>query len=292
MPARRVYAVEARIRTSRGRCPAKWIGLWRSPVDLGQIRTRRHGGNCGRAKLKHRFMVEDPASKAVLGLIPAKGGSTRFPLKNIERLGGKTLIEWAASAAIESGVIGRLVLSTEDERVAAAAQAVGIDVPFIRPQDLARDPTGVAEVALHALDSLEMKNERYDTLIILLPTCPFRTAEDIRSALRLFHESYRTTVMSVSEFSHTPFAAMCMDSGRRLTPAFPDFFGRKSQEMPRAYRPNGAVHVLDVNRLRQTRSYTDPPILGYVMPRNRSFDIDTAEDLREAEAWLRSLSRA
>lgn len=229
---------------------------------------------------------------AVLGLIPAKGGSTRFPLKNIARLGGKTLIEWAACAARDSGVIDRLVLSTEDKRVADAARAAGVDVPFLRPNDLARDPAGVVKVAQHTLDMLEAETERYDTLIILLPTCPFRTGEDIRSALKLFLGAGRTTVMSVCEFTHTPFAALRMDTSGLVTPAFPEFFGRKSQEMPKAFRPNGAIHVLDVDRFRRTGSYIDPPLLGYVMPRDRSFDIDMEEDLREAEVWLQVLSGA
>ena len=97
----------------------------------------------------------------------------------------------------------------------------------------------------------------------------------------------RASVMSVSEFSHTPFAALKLDADGMLQPHFPEYFGRKSQDMPRAYRPNGAVHVLDVARFRQTRSYFAPPLVPYVMPAERSVDIDHPADLRLAESLLR-----
>lgn len=222
----------------------------------------------------------------VLGLIPAKGGSTRLARKNVAPLGGRPLIAWAAEAARESGVFDRLVLSSEDEAVIEAGRGIGLDAPFVRPAALARDPAGVVDVALHALDALEAGGERYETLAILLPTCPFRTAADIREAFALFRSRDEKSLMSVSEFDHTPFAALAVGEDAVISPHFPEYFGRKSQEMPRAYRPNGAIHILDVARFREARSYVAPPVLAYVMPRARSVDIDTAEDLLLAEALL------
>ena len=93
--------------------------------------------------------------------------------------------------------------------------------------------------------------------------------------------------MSVSEFEHTPLAALGPTEDGRLEPYLPQYFGRKSQEMPKAYRPNGAVHVLDVKAFRRARSYVAQPLVGYVMPRERSFDIDTEDDLRAAELHLK-----
>jgi CMP-N-acetylneuraminic acid synthetase len=224
---------------------------------------------------------------SALGLIPAKGASTRFPQKNIARLGGRTLLEWTAAAARESGVVERLVLSSEDDAVIAAARAAGIEVPFRRPAHLARDPAGIVEVALHALDELEAAGARYDTLVILPPTSPLRSAADIRAAHEIFLRHERAFVMSVSEFSHTPFAAMKIAPDGTLQAWFPEYLGRKSQEMPRAYRPNGAVHVLDVARFRQARSYFAQPLVPYVMPPERSIDVDHPADLELAELMLR-----
>lgn len=224
---------------------------------------------------------------STLGLIPAKGASTRFPQKNIARLGGRTLLEWAAAAARESGVLDRLVLSSEDEAVIEAAREAGIEAPFRRPAQLARDPAGIVDVALHALDELERAGARFDTLVILPPTAPLRSAADIRAAHELFVRHARASVMSVSEFGHTPFAALKIAADGTLEPYFPEYLGRKSQEMPRAYRPNGAVHVLDVPRFRQARSYFAPPLVAYVMPPERSVDVDTRADLELAELMLR-----
>lgn len=221
-----------------------------------------------------------------LGLIPAKGGSVRLLRKNLRLLGGRPLIAWAAKALRDSHVIDRLVLSTEDEGVATAAREAGIEVPFMRPDALARDPAGVVDVALHALDALEQAGDRFQTLVIALPTCPFRTADDIRTAAELYSERDAEFLMSVSAYPHTPFAALRLGDDGCVTPWFPEHFGKKSQQMPMAFRPNGAVHVLDVVAFRRTRSYVSQPLIAYVMPEERSIDIDTEEDLREAEIRL------
>jgi len=225
-------------------------------------------------------------SERILGLIPAKGGSIRLPRKNVLPLGGRPLIAWTIDAARASGVVDRLVVSTEDPEVADVARAYGAE-PLRRPDHLARDPAGVVDVALHALDALEAEGDRFDTIVILLPTCPFRTPEDIRAAHRLHRDRPDAFIMSVSPFSHPPFAAFGLDEVGLLKPHFPEYIGRKSQEMPAAYRPNGAVHVLGAARFRQLRSYFAPPLVPYVMPVERSIDIDSAADMREAELRLK-----
>ncbi|MEQ8356267.1 MAG: acylneuraminate cytidylyltransferase family protein [Kiloniellaceae bacterium] len=221
-----------------------------------------------------------------LALIPAKGCSSRFARKNIRYLGDKPLLAWAADAARDSGVIDRLILSTEDQEVADIAEGYGIEVPFLRPKELANDPAGVSDTALHAIEQLEALGEYYKSLVILLPTCPLRTAEDIQAAYQLFLQKNRPFLMSVSEFNHTPLAALQQSADGTLDPYMPQYFGRKSQEMPAAYRPNGAIHVLDVEAFKRERSYLAEPLVGYVMPRERSIDIDTEEDLRSAELQL------
>lgn len=222
----------------------------------------------------------------VLGLIPAKGSSSRLPKKNIQHLGDKMLIEWARNALTGSGVVDRLILSTESEEIAQAARMVGIDVPYLRPNRLARNPAGVVDVGLHALNFMENDEDYFSTLIITLPTCPFCHPDDIKTCYEIFLERGRPFVMSISEYPHTPFAALKLGDDGSLTHWFPEYLGRKSQEMPSAFRPNGGVCVLDVNKFKEVRTYFGSPLIGYVMPRERSVDIDTAEDLIEAEAWL------
>ena len=226
------------------------------------------------------------ASPRVLGLIPAKGASTRLPRKNLRLLGGRPLLDWTIAAARDAGLCDRVVVSTEDAEVAALARTAGAEVPFERPGALAVDPAGVVQVALHALETLATAGDRFDLICIMLPTCPFRTAADLKDAFEHFRARPEPNLMSVSPFDHTPFNAVGIGDDGLLFPHFPERFGRKSQEQPAAYRPNGAIHILDVPWFRQSRSYLAPPVIAYVMPRERSIDIDSEEDLREAESLL------
>ncbi len=226
------------------------------------------------------------SSPRILGVVPAKGASTRLARKNIRDLGGKPLLGWAADTARETGRFDRLVVSTEDEEVADVARRHGLEVPFMRPTELALDPVEADGVALHAIDELADRGERYDVVAIMLPTCPLRTAQDIAGALDLFFSRSEPNLMSLSPFTHTPFAALTVDPDGLAAPVFPDLFGRSRQERPAAYRPNGAIHVLDVEWFRQSRSYRASPIIAYVMPRDRSVDIDTEDDFRLAESML------
>jgi CMP-N-acetylneuraminic acid synthetase len=221
-----------------------------------------------------------------LCLIPAKGGSTRLARKNVIKLGGRPLLGWAIDVARDCGLTDRIVVSTEDEAVAAVARELGADVPFLRPLHLARDPAGVVDVALHALTTLREQGDDYQTVVILLPTCPFRSVEDIRNALQLFRHNNGQFLMSVSRYEHTPFAAMGLGADQVLYPYFPQYIGKKSQEMPVALRANGAIHVLDVAAFERARSYYAQPLIGYEMPWERSIDIDTAHDLILAESLL------
>jgi CMP-N,N'-diacetyllegionaminic acid synthase len=222
----------------------------------------------------------------VLGLIPAKGGSRRFPRKNVQKLAGKPLIQWAAEAAWESGAIDRLVLSTDDEEIAGLAADIGIEVPFRRPPNLGRDPAEVEDVALHALDEMEALGDSVAVLVILLPTCPLRIGSDVREAVDLFDSAGGKFLMSVSECEHTPFTSLNLTPDGLLEPFFPEYVQLPSLQIPTAYRPNGAIHVLDVAAFRVTRSYYSQPLIAYVMPRERSVDIDEIEDLRYAEFLL------
>ena len=222
----------------------------------------------------------------ILGLIPAKGASTRLARKNLRVLGDKSLLGWAADAARETGRFDRLIVSTEDDEVADVAKCHGLEVPFLRPPELAIDPIEADKVGLHAIETLAGQGERFDVLAIMLPTCPFRTAQDIVDALELFLAREEPNLMSLAPFDHTPFAAVRVDQNATATPFFPDLFECSARKHPTAYRPNGAIHVLDTGWFEMTRSYTAGPVVGYVMPRVRSVDVDTDEDLRLATRML------
>ena len=200
-------------------------------------------------------------------------------------------MEWTIDAAKKSSVFDSITVSTEDEEIAALAKKFNVDVPFMRPQSLAKDPAGVVDVALHALEELERQGRYYKTLVILLPTCPFRRSADIKDALAIFNKKNAKFLMSVSPFGHTPFAALKINDNGIISPYFPEFIGIKSQEMPAAYRANGAIHILDVAAFKKEKSYYSQPLFSYVMPLEYSIDIDTLHDLQIAEAILGTMKK-
>lgn len=222
----------------------------------------------------------------ILGIIPAKGASQRLLRKNIALLGGKPLLEWTVTAAKESSIFDRIVVSTEDQEIATLAEKLLVDVPFMRPSELAYDPAGVVDVALHALEELEQQGEYYKTLVIMLPTCPFRRPLDIISAMKHFVDRKAKFLMSVSPYDHTPFAALNLDNNGILSSYFPKYIGKKSQELPVAYRPNGVLHILDISAFKKEKSYYAQPLIECFIPPEYSIDIDTNHDLRLAEAMV------
>jgi N-acylneuraminate cytidylyltransferase/CMP-N,N'-diacetyllegionaminic acid synthase len=218
----------------------------------------------------------------LLGLIPSKAGSTRLPQKNILPLAGKSLLERTIMSARKSGLCDRLCVSTESEAVAAIARAAGVELPFMRPEHLARDPAGVVDVALHALDEWEQRGERFDTLMILLPTSPFRRAEDITGALDAYLRLSVDFLMSVSHEVHSPLYSLVLES-ERLLPLHPEWLNRVGVERPALVRCNGAVTIVDVARFKRERNYYGYPLGAYEMPVERSLDIDTPHEFAYAE---------
>ena len=154
----------------------------------------------------------------VLGLIPAKAGSVRLPRKNIRPLAGTTLLGRTIHSARKSGICDRILVSTEDKEVADIAEGAGVELPFMRPDYLARDPAGVVDVALHVLDELESRGEGYDTLVILLPTSPFRRAGDITGAMERYLDQEVDFLMSVYTATRWPLTRCPWNAASTLTP--------------------------------------------------------------------------
>ncbi|MCI0730285.1 MAG: acylneuraminate cytidylyltransferase family protein, partial [Chloroflexi bacterium] len=133
----------------------------------------------------------------VLGLIPARGGSKGVPRKNIRLLCGKPLLQYTAESALAARRLSRVILSTEDEEIAEVGRRCGLDVPFLRPAELAQDDTAALPVVQHALRWLEAQGEWFDAICFLQPTCPLRRAEDIDACITLLEERNADTVVSV-----------------------------------------------------------------------------------------------
>lgn len=216
-------------------------------------------------------------------LIPARGGSKGIPGKNIVPLGGKPLIAWTIGPALQCDM-GRVLVSTDDGEIATVAGNAGAEVPFLRPAELATDEAGSFEVAEHALKWVETSsNELPELLVLLQPTSPFRTAEDIVSAVKLVETSGAPAAVGVCEANPHPWMTrkIMPDGSLDHFVAFPSHIKRR-QDFPPAYAINGAMYVIRSSVLLEKKTFQPEGTLAFIMPRGRSIDIDSPEDLEIA----------
>ena len=220
----------------------------------------------------------------LLALIPARGGSKGIPRKNIKPLCGKPLIGWSIDAAKKSVFIDQVFVSTEDEEVAAIASDLGAGVPFMRPKELAADDTpGIAPV-MHAIDNLP----EFDWVLLLQPTSPLRTAEDIDGIVRFCIENDAPSAVSIYEVDKHPHLMYQQDRTKRLRSLLPDKPDiTRRQDLPKVYALNGALYLARVDWLKEQQLLVGQETLGYVMSPESSVDIDTPLDWRWVEFLIK-----
>jgi CMP-N-acetylneuraminic acid synthetase len=219
-------------------------------------------------------------------LIPARGGSKGLPGKNVRPFLGRPLIARSIDVAKAARNVSRVVVTTDDAEIARVARAAGAEVPFLRPAELATDVARARDVYVHAIDALEREwGATIDSVCVLQPTSPLRTAEDVDRAIDLFHARQAASVVSVCEMHPPPGWAKAILPDGTLD-AYPGVAatGRNRQEELPAYAPNGAVFVFRAALLREDVGYYVPGrTFPYVMPKERSVDIDDAIDFALAE---------
>ena len=212
---------------------------------------------------------------SILAVIPARGGSKGVLRKNVRDLAGKPLIAWTIEEAGKSAYIDRLVVSTEDQEIADISAQWGGEVPFLRPYDLARDDTpGIAPV-IHMLTTIR---PQYDLVVLLQPTSPLRAVEDIDGAIELLYNQKAKACVSVVEPDKSPYWMFSLDAKNQLVPLLEGDYACR-QDIPVAYALNGAVYVAEVSWLLQNNTFLSPETCAYIMPQERSLDIDTETDL-------------
>ncbi len=226
----------------------------------------------------------------VLAIIPARGGTKRLPGKNIACIAGKPLIAWTIEAANACPMIERVVVTTDDPKIAGTATKYGAEVPFLRPAILAKDDTPDAPVCRHTLDWLA-QNEDYhpDILIWLRPTCPLRRIVDIEGALSKLINSDHPCVRSVSVVQHHPFWMKRIERGRliRFLEGYDENTYYQKQKLPLLYQLNGAVDVLWTKHVTESANLFGDEPGAYTMPLEYSVDIDTELDFLLAETILK-----
>lgn len=218
--------------------------------------------------------------------IPAKSTSQRLKLKNIKDLCGKPMVQYAIEAAQKSMIFQEeIYLSTDSTQIADIVENLGVKVPQLRPEKLANDPYGVKEVLLDFIDR-NPTLKAYKTAIIILPTAPLIVEEDIRNAYIEFKKSPNKILMSVTASDHNAQRSIYVRNNE-LTPLFESCIRKKSQELETTYRINGALIVVDVNYFISTQDFFKPPVSTYIMPAERSVDVDTAIDFSWAEFLIK-----
>lgn len=214
-----------------------------------------------------------------------------MPRKNIAPVAGRPLLAYTAAAALGARSLARVILSTDDEEIAAVGRACGVDVPFLRPAELAQDSTPTLPVIQHAIAALERGGERVEAICLLQPTNPLRTAADIDGAAAMFEATGADTVISVLEVPHqynphwVYFEEAGGGGGLRLATGEAAPIARR-QLLPPAYHREGSIYLVRRGVVMDGSSLYGSTVRGYRMEAARSVNIDRMEDLERASHLL------
>lgn len=219
----------------------------------------------------------------VLGLVPARGGSQRVPRKNLAVLDGQTLVRRALKTALTAGCFATVALSSDDREI--LDQAGGLDVVRVqRPPELALDTARTIDAVLHALETV---GGEFDAVGVVQCTSPFTAPEDLRGAVAMLEQTGAGSVVSVTrvEAALHPLKLKVLD-GDRIKPWLEDDHMTPSHELPELWVRNGSIYLTRVEALRRGEIVDEADQRAYVMPPERSHDIDTPADLALAEYLL------
>ncbi|HYH16699.1 MAG TPA: acylneuraminate cytidylyltransferase family protein [Flavisolibacter sp.] len=222
----------------------------------------------------------------MLAIIPARGGSKGLPGKNIKLLNGKPLIAYSIEEAIKSKAVSEVVVSTDSEEIAEVAIKLGAKCPFLRPKELATDEALAVDNYIYTINRLEESyGYNVNAFIVLQPTSPLRLAEDIDNAAILFEKENADSVISYTEEHHPVYWHKLITDEGRLVDIFPERLENR-QAFKKTYFPNGSVYIFRKSLIMERKYYTENTF-AYIMPRNRSVDIDTIEDFIIAETFIK-----
>jgi CMP-N,N'-diacetyllegionaminic acid synthase len=229
----------------------------------------------------------------LLGIIPARGGSKGIPGKNIRMLGGKPLLAYTALAAQKAGICSRVILSTDSEEIAKVGREWAVEVPFLRPAELARDDTAMLPVLQHAVTEMRRGGFQPDAIVILQPTAPFRRPEDLQEAFRLLQsDSSIDSVVSVEPIPdhYSPYFLMKIENDR-LLPFMPDGLRiTRRQDAPKVFSRSGDFYFTRIATLMEGNSIYGQNSRPYVVRHPERVNLDTLEDWAKAERLVNSRS--
>ena len=221
----------------------------------------------------------------MLAIIPARGGSKGLPGKNIRLLGGKPLIHWTIEAALKCKSIDRVILSTDSQEIADACSNIGIEIPFMRPANLAEDESSSIDVYNYTINRLIQDNHfSDDKYVVLLPTVPFVTSNDIDNAVTIFEENNADSVISCTRLPFPKEWIFDVDMKTNLIKnSNNDISLLPRQNYKNSFIANGGIYILRHSLISTQKTYYFQNTMAYEMPEERSIDIDTIHDFKLAE---------
>ena len=225
-----------------------------------------------------------------IAIIPARSGSKGLKDKNIRNLNGRPLLAWTIDAAVRSGEFDEIMVSTDSEAYAEIARQCGADVPFLRSPATATDTASSWDTVAEVLENCRERGNTFDTFCLLQPTSPLRNAEDIRNAYALFRDKADFAVVSVCEAEHSPLWCGHLPESGEFTGFIRQEDVKQRQAGGKFYRLNGAIYIVDTQRFATDRFLYHEGSYAYIMPQERSVDIDTETDFRLAELLMSELS--
>jgi len=223
--------------------------------------------------------------KKILGIIPARGGSKGIHKKNIVHLSGKPLISYTIEAAQKSKLLTKVIVSTDDQQIADIAKDCGCEVPFIRPDILAGDTVLTFPVLVHAIEYLQRSNnETYDSILLLQPTSPFRSAEDIDNAINLLNDEVDCVISVSNVGGNHPLRMKKIVGGYLVNYSDHNYEDmRPRQSLPEIFIRNGSIYLSKMESFIKNEGFYSPLTKPYVMSCERSVNIDTYIDLMVAQ---------
>lgn len=223
----------------------------------------------------------------ILAIIPARSGSKGLKDKNIKLLNGKPLMAYTIEAALDSKCFDKTVVSTDSEEYAKIAEEYGAEIPFLRSGQLAEDETSTNDVIIDLLKELEKRGEKYDNFMILQPTSPLRTSEDIKKSVDLMNEKSANAVVSLCEVDHSPLYVGQVLDNLKIDGFIKKDFSSRRQDQPNYYRLNGAIYLVNIDYFMKYQDFYRDKCYAYIMDRRRSVDIDDVYDFKLAELIIR-----
>jgi len=224
-----------------------------------------------------------------LAVIPARGGSKRIPRKNIRPFLGKPIIAWSIAAARDSGLFDHVIVSTDDEEIAAVARQWGAQVPFMRPPELADDHAGTMEVTAHALRWAQEHGMKADPVCCIYATAPFVTAGDLRAAHRMLMEEGRDHVFAAAPYPYPIQRALRILEDGGVAMFQPEHAETRSQDLEPAWHDAGQFYWSRASAIMHDIPVFSARAAALVLPPHRVQDIDTEEDWKRAEVLMRVL---